>query len=68
MAHLHNLSHFHNRHMNTSRQSWISNLGNKVKNVAEIAGAAKGIYDVGRMIYNGAQALGPIVSTAAMAL
>lgn len=68
MAHIHNLSHFHNRHMNTSRQSLLSDIGNKVKNAAEFAGAVKGIYDVGKMIYSGSQAIAPYVATAGMAL
>ena len=68
MAHLHNLSHFHSRHINNSRQSWLSDIGNKVKGAAEIAGAMKGIYDVGKMVYSGAQAIAPYVATAAMAL
>ena len=68
MAHLHNLSHFHKRHTKHYQQSMMSDIGNKVKGAVEIAGAVKGLYDVGRMIYNGAQALGPIVATASMAL
>ena len=64
MAHLHNFAHFHKRH----QSSWTSDLGNKVKHVAEFAGTVKGLYDVGKLIYHGAQALGPIVSSVAMAI
>ena len=39
MAHLHNTS----RH---TKPSWLTRLGNKVKTAAELAGTAKGIWDV----------------------
>ena len=68
MAHIHNLAHFHNRHTRNYQQSMMSDIGNKVKGVAEFAGALKGIYDVGRSVYSGAQALGPIVASAGLAL
>lgn len=61
------MAHLHNRHHH-GNQSWLSSIGNKVQNVAKFAGAMKGIYDVGKLVYNGAQALGPIVATAGMAL
>jgi hypothetical protein len=41
----------------------MSNIGNKVKQVAEIAGAMKGIYDVGRMTYHALRTVGPAVAT-----
>jgi hypothetical protein len=41
----------------------MSNIGNKVKQVAEIAGAMKGIYDVGRMAYHAIRTVGPAVAT-----
>ena len=66
MAHPHNLSYFYSRHMNSN--SLMSNIGNKVKSAAELAGAVKGLYDVGKWIYTGARALGPIVASASMAL
>jgi len=37
-------------------------MGNKVKSAAELAGTAKGIWDVGRGIYNGISTYGPIVA------
>jgi len=55
MAHLHNTS----RH---TKPSWLTRLGNKVKTVAELAGTAKGIWDVGRGIYSGISTYGPIVA------
>jgi len=55
MAHLHNAS----RH---SKPSCLTRMGNKVKSAAELAGTAKGIWDVGRGIYNGISTYGPIVA------
>jgi hypothetical protein len=55
--------HFNNRR---SHNSLLSNIGNKVKHVAEFAGAVKGIYDVGKMIYHGARAISPIASAAGL--
>jgi hypothetical protein len=46
----------------------LESVGQKVKTVAEIAGAAKGIWDIGRMIYTGAQTLGPALGVAATLL
>ena len=41
MAHLHNIS-------NRQRQSsWMSDIGNKIRTVAEVAGTAHGIYQLG---------------------
>ena len=60
------MAHLHNRNMSNNRQSWLSNIGNKVKGVAEFAGAVKGIYDVGKMVYSGAQAMAPYIATAGM--
>jgi hypothetical protein len=57
--------HFNHRR---PKQSFLSNIGNKVKQAAEIAGAVKGIYDVGRMIYQGVQTLGPAVASAGILL
>ena len=61
MAHRHNM-------IRGSNQSWLSSIGNKVKNVAEVAGAVKGIYDTGRMLYNAAQYIGPSVAAACVLL
>ena len=43
MAHLHNL-----RNHNTT---FMSRFGEKVKHVAAVVGTAKGLYDVGRTLY-----------------
>ena len=61
MAYKNNISRNHN-------QSWLSSSGNKVKHAAEIAGALKGIYDTGRMLYNAAQYIGPAVAAAGVML
>ena len=61
MAHLHN---FHNR----QRPSFVPDIGNKIKTIAEVGGAAKTIYDLGKMAYTGIRALGPMISTAGLIL
>ena len=53
--------HFNNHRR--AKPSFMSNIGNKVKQVAEIAGAMKGIYDVGRMAYHTIRTVGPAVAT-----
>ena len=45
------MAHMQNVHRSKNR-SWLSSIGSKVKHAAEIAGAVKGIYDTGRMLYN----------------
>ena len=44
MANLQNFRHY--RHVNL-----LENVGQKVKNAAELAGTMKGIYDLGRGVY-----------------
>jgi len=61
------MAHMHNVHR-SKNQSWLSSIGNKVKHAAEIAGAVKGIYDTGRMLYNAAQYIGPAVAAAGVIL
>ena len=56
MASLHNFKH------SKQKYSWINNIGNKVKSVAEFVGTAKGLYDIGRGIYSGFQVAAPIVA------
>lgn len=53
--------HFNNHRR--AKPSFMSSVGNKVKQVAEIAGAMKGIYDVGRMAYHALRTVGPAVAT-----
>ena len=52
---------------NNQRPSWIEGLGQKVRNVAELAGAVKGIYDVGRTVYSGFVAAAPYLEMAMLA-
>ena len=61
------MAHMQNTHRSRNR-GWLSSIGNKVKNAAEIAGAVKGIYDTGRMLYNAAQYIGPSVAAAGVVL
>ena len=62
MAHLHSLSH------RQRSSSWLSDIGNKVRNVAEFAGTAQGLYPLGKAAYQGFQAMGPTVATAGLLL
>ena len=55
MASLHNFRH-------RQKPTWLEGVGNKIKNVAEIIGAAKGIYTVGRGLYTAAQAATPLLA------
>ena len=58
-----NLQNFrHNSHVGL-----LEHVGQKVKNVAELAGTMKGIYDVGKMIYSGFQVAAPYLEMAMMA-
>ena len=57
------MAHLHNMHRKQSQGFW-SSVGEKVKHAAEIAGAVKGLYDTGRMIYNASQYIGPAVAAA----
>jgi hypothetical protein len=46
----------------------MSDIGNKIRTVAEVAGTAHGIYQLGTAVYQGAQAMGPVVATAGLLL
>ena len=61
MAHLHNFP-------KRRSQSLCSSLGSKIKTGLELAGTAKGMYDVGRMLYQGAATYGPMIYNGARAL
>ena len=52
---------------NNSHVNLLENVGQKVKNAAEIAGTVKGIWDVGKMIYSGFQVAAPYLEMAMMA-
>jgi len=56
------------RRQSSSATSTLSDLGGKVKSVAEVVGAAKGLYDVGRVVYHGARALTPLITTVGIGL
>ena len=51
---------------------WMSGLGEKVKNAAksgvEWFGKAKGLFEMGKTIYNGARAIMPYIEEAATAI
>ena len=50
-------------HPNTrSSPSMLSNIGQKIQHAAEFAGSLKGIYDLGKMAYNGFKAAAPAVA------
>ena len=54
-------------HLRTSTgqpTNYWNNLGQKLKTTAEVAGAIKGIWDVGKTIYGGVQALAPLAGAA----
>ena len=57
MANLQNFRH-------SSHVGLLENVGQKVKNVAEIAGAVKGAWNVGKMIYGGFQVVAPYLEAA----
>ena len=55
MAHLHNLRQ-------NEKPSFISNIGDKVRHVAEAIGTAKGLYEIGRGIYSVGRAVAPVIA------
>ena len=60
MANLQNFRH-------GSHVRLLANVGQKVKSAAEIAGAVKGAWDVGKMVYSGFQVALPYLEMAMMA-
>ena len=54
MANLQNFRHY--KHVNL-----LDNVGQKVKNIAEVAGTVKGIYDLGPGVYAGFQTALPVI-------
>ena len=52
---------------NNSHVGLLENVGQKVKNAAEIARAVKGAWNVGKMIYSGFQVVAPYLEMAMMA-
>ena len=54
----------HLRASNGQPTNFWDNLGQKLKSTAQVAGAIKGIWDVGKTIYGGVQALAPLALAA----
>ena len=52
---------------NNSHVNLLEHVGQKVKSAAEIAGAVKGIWDVGKMVYSGFQVAAPYLEAAMLA-
>jgi len=48
-------------HSKQKHTGFLHGIGQKVKNLAELAGTVKGIYDTGRTVYSLAQAASPYV-------
>jgi hypothetical protein len=58
-----NLQNFRNKRS----PSMLESIGQKVKNGIEFAGAVKGIYDVGKVVYSGFVAAAPYLEAAMLA-
>jgi len=43
-------------------------FGQKVKNIAEVVGTIKGMYDTGKMIYSGIQSAAPYIAAGMAAI
>ena len=54
----------HLRASNGQPTNFWDNLGQKLKTTAEVAGAIKGIWDVGKTIYGGVQAIALLAGAA----
>ena len=54
----------HLRVSNGQPTNFWDNMGQKIKTTAQVAGAIKGIWDVGKTIYGGVQALAPLALAA----
>ena len=54
----------HLRATNGQPTNFWDNLGQKLKTTTQVAGAIKGIWDVGKTIYGGVQALAPLAGAA----
>ena len=52
------------RATNGQPTNFWDNMGQKLKTTAQVAGAIKGIWDVGKTIYGGVQALAPLAGAA----
>ena len=54
------MGHLHNLHKNR-KPAMLSSIGNKVKSALEIAAAGKGLFDIGRSVYQGISTYGPMI-------
>ena len=50
--------------VNLKANSWSQTFGNKVRQGVELAGTAKAVWDTGKMIYTGIQAVSPYIVAA----
>ena len=62
------MAHLGNHFRHKQQTSWISQIGRKVGHAAIFAAEAKGLWDLGRGIYQTAQTIGPYIGAAAPAL
>ena len=46
----------------STQTSPLSDFGSKVRNAAEVIGTAKGLYDMGKVIYQGVRTIGPVIA------
>ena len=49
---------------NNMKPSYMESIGQKVKNVVDMGIAAKKVYDVGKMVYQGFEAAAPMIELA----
>ena len=54
------MGHLHNFHKN-KKPSMLSSFGKKVKTAMEIGATAKGLFDIGRSVYQGVATYGPMI-------
>ena len=52
------------RATNGQPPNFWENVGQKLKTTAEVAGALKGIWDVGKTVYGGIRAIAPLAMAA----
>ena len=55
-----------NYRSNNSNHHLLQNIGSKVKDVAELAGTLKGLYNIGKLAYSGFQTVLPYLEATAL--
>lgn len=60
------MAHLHNFHKVPHRQSFLHSIGEKIKYGAEVAGAIKTIFDVGKGVYSAVSAVAPVAAALAV--